>query len=137
MESSGLVSFFSPPDASSIQTSKLIEATVNQANLTKQNGSDPPSERSLKTVTCRRCDIGGDVDQTDGRQNETHSYKAGCKSSITCASCRIFLQEKDAKEDVILPYEKSQSSSLGEIHYVRDSEEDYDSDEDPDDDLDI
>ena len=44
-------------------------------------------------------------------------------------------QEKDAKEDVVLPYEDV--SSLGEIHYVRESEEDYDSDEDPDDDLDI
>ena len=47
-------------------------------------------------------------------------------------------QEKEAKGEVILPYEKTtEESKLGEIHYIRDSEEDYDSDEDPDDDLDI
>ena len=33
--------------------------------------------------------------------------------------------------------EQQQVSRLGRIHYVRDSEEEHDSDEDPDDDLDI
>jgi hypothetical protein len=33
--------------------------------------------------------------------------------------------------------EQQQVSRLGHIHYVRDSEEEHDSDEDPDDDLDI
>lgn len=52
-------------------------------------------------------------------------------------------QEQRAKANVLLPYEKVQSEDvdsgnmLGKIVYYRDSEEDCDSDEDPDDDLDI
>lgn len=54
------------------------------------------------------------------------------------------VQELMAKERVSLPYEQArevgnaaQSAGLGRILYVRDSETEYDSDEDPDDDLDI
>eukprot|EP00210_Caulerpa_lentillifera_P005718 g5468.t1 len=47
-------------------------------------------------------------------------------------------KERNAKEEVILPYEKTlPNPQFGEIHYDRDSEEDLDSDEDPDDDLDL
>ena len=68
------------------------------------------------------------------------------------------MQELAARAEVLLPYEKGRSvdaaaaevvahyngnrkeqqpSDLGQILYVRDSESEYDSDEDPDDDLDI
>ena len=43
-------------------------------------------------------------------------------------------QEKAARGRVALPFEPA---SLGEIHYLRDSASEHDSDEDPDDDLDI
>lgn len=89
---------------------------------------------------------------------------------MTCACCPAHddshLQERAAKEKVVLPYEHQGQSSiyqaadfreylppaagghgaaaggsgenrLGHILYVRDSDEEHDSDEDPDDDLDI
>ena len=62
----------------------------------------------------------------------------------------VYLQEAAARESVSLPHVKAAASretlqlgvsqpspQLGQIHYVRDSESEYDSDEDPDNDLDI
>ena len=58
------------------------------------------------------------------------------------------LQETLAKQGVVLPHERAMQQGaaaagsgpapqLGAIYYERDSEEEYDSDVDPDDDLDI
>ena len=57
------------------------------------------------------------------------------------------MQESLAKQGVVLPHERAAQNSvastsstnqkLGAIYYERDSEEEYDSDVDPDDDLDI
>lgn len=58
------------------------------------------------------------------------------------------VQEEMARGQVALPHTKivqgnsersssQQIGTLGQIHYVRDSESEYDSDEDPDNDLDI
>lgn len=75
----------------------------------------------------------------------------------------VALQEREARQAIILPYEHqgagrayqtdnyrdylphaagghskgSGTGELGHIMYIRDSESEYDSDEDPDDDLDI
>eukprot|EP00803_Ostreobium_quekettii_P004496 evm.model.scf_1053EXC.4 EVM.evm.TU.scf_1053EXC.4 scf_1053EXC:11690-17260(+) len=112
---SGGVATFQPP------TEMRVDA--KQAALAAMKGLEPSQS-----------------DNTSLESNLMKDMDGGMKLTLTS-------QERRAKEAVVLPYEKSQGAqcselnvaqeSLGEIHYVRDSESEYDSDEDPDEDLDI
>ncbi|GMH32497.1 hypothetical protein BSKO_00331 [Bryopsis sp. KO-2023] len=107
------VDFFSPPVDMKVNAQQAAVAKV-KADADKK-GEDVPLEKSL-------------MDDMEG----------GMKLTLT-------EQERQAKASVVLPYEKTgkdgddenSGQKLGEIVYYRDSENDYDSDEDPDDDLDI
>lgn len=91
---------------------------------------------------------------------EVIKYRASCRQTLSSFSIyqykmwglsnSLHVQESVARGNVALPHMKAVSGSgpvqvddslssgqLGQIHYVRDSESEYDSDEDPDNDLDI
>eukprot|EP01024_Parvocaulis_polyphysoides_P008562 TRINITY_DN12543_c2_g1_i1.p1 TRINITY_DN12543_c2_g1~~TRINITY_DN12543_c2_g1_i1.p1 ORF type:complete len:278 (+),score=54.15 TRINITY_DN12543_c2_g1_i1:119-835(+) len=99
--------------------------------------------------------------QEQTQNNDKHQYETQLMSSME-GGMKLSLSQKEAsaKAQVVLPYEHGGAGSafkthdfkdylpeaaggnvsqtkLGQIHYLRDSEGEFDSDEDPDDDLDI